>query len=173
MLTVFIAIGAVGLALLVTSLVVGEIHGGLFEWIDNDLFSGAAVSAFLSALGFVGALVVGTSGNSTVATLAGTGAGVGMAYAARGLTRSLQSGEGDTTVHTGDLVGRQGHVIEAIPREGMGMVNVRVAGHLTRLNARCDQPLPPGTGIEVTSVLSPTAVRVRPHVVTPQDRALD
>ena len=55
MLTVFLAIGAVGLALLVISLVVGEIHGGLFEWIDNDLFSGAAVSAFLSALGFVGA----------------------------------------------------------------------------------------------------------------------
>ena len=75
MLTVFLAIGAVGLALLVISLVVGEIHGGLFEWIDNDLFSGAAVSAFLSALGFVGALVESTSGNTTVATLAGTGAG--------------------------------------------------------------------------------------------------
>ena len=66
MLTVFLAIGAVGLALLVISLVVGEIHGGLFEWIDNDLFSGAAVSAFLSALGFVGALVESTSGNTTV-----------------------------------------------------------------------------------------------------------
>ncbi|HQK61675.1 MAG TPA: hypothetical protein PLL40_14795 [Dermatophilaceae bacterium] len=173
MLTVFLAIGAAGLALLVISLVVGEIHGGLFEWIDNDLFSGAAVSAFLSALGFVGALVESTSGNTTVATLAGTGAGAGMAYAARGLTRSLQSGEGDTTVRSGDLVGHRGHVVEAIPRDGMGMVSVSVAGHLTRLNARCEQPLSAGTGIEVTSVLSPTAVTVRPIVVTPQDRALD
>ncbi|HRC12007.1 MAG: NfeD family protein [Actinomycetales bacterium] len=172
MLTAFLVIGGVGLALLVISLIVGEVHGALFDWIDNDLFSGAVVAAFLSALGFVGALVEGTSGNSTTATVAGVGAGIGMGYAARALTRSLQSGEGDTTVRSDALVGRQGHVVEAIPRDGMGMVSVRVAGHLTRLNARCEQPLPTGTGIQVTSVLSPTAVVVRPLVITPQDRVL-
>lgn len=115
MLTAFLVIGGVGLALLVISLIVGEVHGALFDWIDNDLFSGAVVAAFLSALGFVGALVEGTSGNSTTATVAGVGAGVGMGYAARALTRSLQSGEGDTTVRSDALVGRQGHVVEAIP----------------------------------------------------------
>ena len=172
MLTAFLVIGGVGLALLVISLIVGEVHGALFDWIDNDLFSGAVVAAFLSALGFVGALVEGTSGNSTTATVAGVGAGIGMGYAARARTRSLQSGEGDTTVRADALVGRQGHVVEAIPRDGMGMVSVRVAGHLTRLNARCEQPLPTGTGIQVTSVLSPTAVVVRPLVITPQDRVL-
>lgn len=172
MLTVFISIGAVGLVLLVVSLIAGDIHSGLFDWIDNDLFSGAAVAAFLSALGFVGALVQNASGNPTVATLTGAGAGLGVAYAARGLTRSLQSGEGDTTVRTEALVGARGHVIEAIPNDGMGMVTVRVAGHLTRLNARCDQPLPTGTGVEVVAVQSPTAVTVRPVAVTPQDRVL-
>lgn len=172
MLTVFLVIGGVGLALLVLSFVVGEIHGGLFEWMDNDLFSGAAVSAFMSALGFVGALVEGSTGNTTAATLTGAGAGVGMAYAARTLTRALQSGEGDTTVRSAGLVGLNGHVVEAIPQDGMGMVSVRMAGHLTRLNARCEQPLPNGTRVEVLAVLSPTAVTVRPVVTTPQDRVL-
>ena len=38
MLTAFLVIGGVGLALLVISLIVGEVHGALFDWIDNDLF---------------------------------------------------------------------------------------------------------------------------------------
>ena len=75
MLTAFLVIGGVGLALLVISLIVGEVHGALFDWIDNDLFSGAVVAAFLSALGFVGALVEGTSGNSTTASSQASGSG--------------------------------------------------------------------------------------------------
>ena len=40
------------------------------------------------------------------------------------------------------------------------VVNVVAAGHITRLNARADEPLPSGTAVVVTSVLSPTSVRV-------------
>lgn len=172
MLTAFIVIGGVGLALLVVSLVVGEVHGSALEWLDNDLLSGAAIAAFLSALGFVGALVENSTGATTVATLAGTGAGVAMAYAVRGLTRTLQRGGDDATVRSEALPGRAGHVVEDIPLAGLGVVSVRVAGHLTRLHARCDRPLSSGTPIVVTTVLSPTSVVVRPVVDGPQDRVL-
>jgi hypothetical protein len=37
-----------------------------------------------------------------------------------------------------------------------------LGGHVVRLNARAEQPVPAGTGIHVTAVLSPTAVSVAP-----------
>ncbi len=169
MLTVFIVIGGVGLVLLVVSLVVGEVHGAALDMLDNDLFSGAVVAAFLSALGFVGALIEGTSGYTPLATGAGVAAGGAMGYAARGLTRALQRGGDDATIRTEALPGRTGHVVEDIPLHGLGVVTVRVAGHPARLHARADRPLQAGTPIVVDTVLSPTSVTVRAAVSAPQD----
>jgi membrane protein implicated in regulation of membrane protease activity len=170
MLTVFIVTGGVGLALLVVSLLLGEMHGVALSMLDNDLFSSAVIGAFLAALGFVGALIEGSSGNTVLATGAGVAAGGTLGYAARSLTRALQHGGDNATVRAEALPGREGHVVEDIPAAGMGIVTIRVAGHLTRLHARCDRPLPAGTLIVVTSVLSPTAVTVR--VAGPQDAAV-
>ncbi len=169
MLTAFLVIGGVGLVLLVASLVFGDLHEGLFGALDNDLFSTAVVAAFLSALGFVGAIVLATSGSQGLAVGGGLVAGAAMGYAARGLTRTLQRGEDSATIRAGDLTGRPGSVVEEIPHAGLGVVNIRVAGHLTRLHARCDEPLRTGTAVVVTGVLSPTAVTVRRQVQTPQD----
>lgn len=40
-----------------------------------------------------------------------------------------------------------------------------VAGHLTKLNARCPEPLPAGSAVIVETVLSPTSVSVVPRVI--------
>lgn len=121
-------------------------------------------------MGFVGALIEGGTGNTVAATGAGVAAGAGLGSAARSLTRALQRGGDNATVRAEALPGREGHVVEDIPTAGMGIVTIRVAGHLTRLHARSDAPLAAGTPIVVTSVLSPTAVTVR--VAGPQDAAV-
>lgn len=172
MLTAFLVIGGLGLVLLVGSLIFGEVHEGLLSALDNDIFSGAVVAAFLSALGFTGALAQNATDNPTIATGAGLAAGIGVGYAARGLIRTLNRDDDDTTVRSDALPGRSGHVVEDIPMGGHGVVSIRVAGHLTRLNARADQPLRQGTAIVVTGVLSPTSVTVAPANPTPQDRVL-
>ena len=66
--TPYLVIGGIGVALLVFSLVVGELFDGLFDAFGSDLLSGASLAAFLGALGFVGALVFGSTGSHGWAT---------------------------------------------------------------------------------------------------------
>lgn len=64
------------------------------------------------------------------------------------------------------LVGHRGTVVAAIPGEGYGQgdgygqVELVVGGHVTRCRARGDMPLAVGTPVQVTAVLSTTAVSV-------------
>ena len=67
-------------------------------------------------------------------------------------------------MRSGDLPGRVGTVISAIPEGGFGEVSVMVAGHITKLNARAATALPAGTPVTVRAVLSATSVMVEPRV---------
>ena len=49
-----------------------------------------------------------------------------------------------------------------IPAEGMGEIRVLQAGHMTKLYARAPEPLPAGTQVTITDVLSATSVKVIP-----------
>ena len=80
--TVFIGIGAVGLVLLLVSLIAGDLLDGLFDAVGSDLVSGLSVSGFLAAFGFTGALVLAAGAPSWAAILAGLVAGVAVAAAA-------------------------------------------------------------------------------------------
>ena len=56
--TGFLVIGAVGIVLLLFSLVVGEHLHGIFDALGGgDWFTGSSMAAFLGALGFGGAIV--------------------------------------------------------------------------------------------------------------------
>jgi membrane protein implicated in regulation of membrane protease activity len=161
--TAFLVIGVVGLVLLVAALVAGEVLDGVLEPIGDvlggDLLSTGAVAGFLAAFGFTAfvftpSLGAGLSG--VVGLLAGglVGWGTGL------LTRSLATSRTDVTPSAATFVGLRGTVVSALPSQGYGEVNVVVAGHPTKLNARSYEPLPPGTPVTVVSVISPTAVRV-------------
>ncbi|MGL5928399.1 MAG: hypothetical protein ACRCY8_05650 [Dermatophilaceae bacterium] len=158
-----LVIGGVGILLLAVSLVAGEFVDGLFDGFGSDLLSGLAVAAFLGAFGFVGALTLDASDNRGAAIGAGLAAGalvgVGTGYA----TRSLMRGGDEATVRSATLVGLSGSVIDAIPDGGLGQVMVTAAGHLTRLNARADEPIPNGSAVTIVAVLSPTSVKVTKH----------
>ncbi|MFS3129674.1 hypothetical protein ACLM5J_14840 [Nocardioides sp. Bht2] len=157
--TAFLIIGAAGIALLLLSLIIGDLFDGLFDF-GGDLFSGAALAGFLGAFGFGGALVYDLSdslgwaiGLGLIAGLV-VGAGVGWA------SLKLKQGGDEANVRTGDLAGFEGTVISAIPADGFGEVSVVASGHITKLNARASEPLSAGTPIRITAVLSPTSVLV-------------
>jgi membrane protein implicated in regulation of membrane protease activity len=155
-----LVIGGVGVLLLVVSLVAGELVDGLLDGLGSDILSGLAIATFLGAFGFVGALTLDATDSTGWAVGAGLAAGVVVGVGTGSATRSLMKGGDEHTVRTGRLVGISGSVIDAIPEGGLGQITVTASGHITRLNARADEPIPSGTAVTVTEVLSPTSVRV-------------
>jgi len=99
------------------------------------------------------------------AVLAGLAAGVVVGVLAAVATRHLQRGGDETTVRSSALVGLTGIVINDIPAQGYGEVSVVVAGHLTKLHARCPEPVPAGHAVTIDTVLSPTSVSVVPRMI--------
>lgn len=158
--TPYLVIGVIGVALLVVSLVLGEVFEGVFDSIGGDIVSGASLAAFLGALGFVGAIVHGSTGSHGWATAAGLAAGVVIGAGAGLLTRALNRDDDGSTVRSSALVGREATVVSAVPESGYGEISVVVSGHITKLNARAEGPLPAGTPVTITAVLSPTSVQV-------------
>lgn len=157
--TVFLALGIVGVLLLVASLVLGDLFDGLLDAVPGDVLSGAAIGGFLAAFGFTGSTVAGSLGTGAAAW-AGLVAGLLVGGVAGWLTRSLTRTRTDPTPTGEALVGLPGTVVTQIPSQGYGEVSVIVAGHLTKLNARADEELLVGTPVAVTATLSPTSVMV-------------
>lgn len=155
-----LVIGGIGIALLLVSLLLGDLLDGVLDGIGPDALSGLAVAGFLAAFGFVGALVLDAGASVPVAILVGLVAGVAAAAVAGLATRRLMRGGDESTVRSSRLVGLTGTVVEPVPADGYGMVSVVAAGHITRLNARAAEPLGSGTAVVVTAVLSPTSVTV-------------
>lgn len=159
-------IGGVGLALLLVSVLVGDhLDGALDSLGAGDWLSGGALAGFIGAFGFGGAIVLGATDSLLAAILGGLLAGVAVGVAAGWLTLKLQRDGSDSTVRSAALVGVSGTVINDIPADGYGEISVVVAGHLTKLNARCPEPLPAGHAVTVEAVLSPTSVSVVPRYV--------
>lgn len=166
--TTFLIIGAVGLALLLVSLVIGDLLdgfvGGLLDWLESDWFSTAAIGGFVSAFGFGGAIAAGPLGTLPAIGI-GAGAGLIFAWFALWLTRLLKEEHTDAAPSGDDAVGRDAAVITTIPAGGFGVIRVTLGGHTVTYNAKApdtDEPIAPGTAVHVTGVLSPTAVIVAP-----------
>ena len=160
--TAFLLIGAAGIALLLVSLIVGDILDGLLDF-GGDLFSGAALAGFLGAFGFAGALVYDQSENMGWAVGVGIAAGLAVGAGAGWASFQLKRGGDESNVRTSDLAGQNATVISAIPDQGYGEVSIVASGHITKLNARSAAALPAGTPVRVTAVLSAPSVLVEPR----------
>ncbi len=158
----FLIIGAVGIVLLVVSLVLGDLLDGLMDF-GGDLFSGAALAGFLGAFGFAGAIALETTDNLTASMLIGLLAGLVIGAAVGWVSLQLKKGGDESNVRTGDLTGRDATVVSAIPEDGFGEISIVASGHITKLNARATTGLPAGTPVTITAVLSPTSVLVEPR----------
>lgn len=163
--TIFLVIGLVGVALAAIALFFGDVLGG-FDFdlgvLDSDIFSTAAVAGFLGALGFAGAAALYLTGIVVLAVAVGIAAGVLFGWGAVKFSRFLKHGERSDAFSINSVVGSDAIVVTDIPAEGYGEIRLSVRGHVTKLAARSPYPIPSGTTVWVSGVLSPTAVEVSP-----------
>jgi hypothetical protein len=165
--TAFIVIGGVGLALVLLTLVVGEIFEGLFGALDVDagggVFSAPVIGSFLAAFGFGAALIMfATGASATAGALGGLASGAVVGGFALLLMRNLMHMPTDETVTTRGLEGARATVITPIPADGYGEVTIRHHGEQRKYNARASRAMKVGTQATVTAVLSASAVVVEP-----------
>jgi membrane protein implicated in regulation of membrane protease activity len=158
----YLILGVVGLVVLATSLVVGDVLDGVLDGVGGDWFSTEVVGGFVSALGFGGAIAVSAGAPGPVAVAVGLAVGTAFGWMAARFTRLVRGAGTDGTPAAGDVVGHEAIVLSDIPDEGLGTVRVHVGGHTLRYHASADLAIAAGTKVHVTSVLSPTAVAVAP-----------
>jgi membrane protein implicated in regulation of membrane protease activity len=164
----FLVIGGIGVAVLVLSLIVGEIGGALHVDADADgPFSVPAIAALVGGVGFGGAAAVsvlpGSLGDGLtvlIALVVGLAVAIPLAWAAVRFSRSLRDMPTAETLTRHHLLGAQGVVVSAVPAAGYGEVRLVVGGQPLKISARSDVPLPAGTPVYVTDTISDTAVEV-------------
>jgi len=167
--TLFLGLGIAGVVLLLLTLVFDGVLEGLFggagllDGLFDGLLSLPVIAGFVSMLGFVGAIVLGTTGlGAGPATAVGAGAGTFAGLLTWRFSRALLRDDASATPRGADLVGSPGSVVTAIPADGYGEVLVRLAGQPLKLAARCPEAVPRGAEVWVEESLSPTSVAVRP-----------
>jgi len=161
----FVVVGAAGALLIVAALLLGDVLDSVFDSVDlgGGIVSTPVIGGFLAGFGFTAAVLDDRLG-AGLAAVVGGGVGVAVGGAALLLTRSLTRMPTDATPRAADLVGRPGVVLTGVPSNGYGRVRVRTAGQGLQLNARTADgtDIPPGTGVVVVEVTSPTSVVVAP-----------
>jgi len=114
--TGFLVIGAVGIVMLLFSLIVGEHVHGIFDALGGgDWFTGSSLAAFLGALGFGGAIVQQLTGSTVLAVVGGIFLGVvfgGLIAYGMIKLRLIDTGG---AVTTNDLMDAAGVVLSDIP----------------------------------------------------------
>jgi membrane protein implicated in regulation of membrane protease activity len=164
----FLVIGGIGVAVLVLSLVVGELGDLGIGHADADgPFSVPAIAALVGGVGFGGAAATALLPDALpdavevlLAVLVGLAVAVPLAWAAIRLSRALKDMPTTETLTRHHLLGAQGVVVSAVPSPGFGEVRLAVAGQQLKLSARSDAPLPTGTPVYVVDAISDTAVEV-------------
>ena len=168
--TTFLIIGAVGIALVLVTLILGDVLDGALglDALDSDLFSISSIAAFVGAFGFGGALSLALVPTTLLAVVVGAGIGSPAAWGAVWLTRALRSGEDTATFRSDSMIGATARVITPIPEGGFGEVHLTASGHVRKFSARSEHPVDAGTDVWISGIVSPTAVEVTPTAPTPE-----
>lgn len=161
--TLFLAIGVIGIVMLVVTLLVDDLFDGMLDALGGgEWFTGAAIAGFLGALGFTGALVDSLTDNRILAWVIGLAVGLALGVAVGWITARMRNADSGSAPGSRELVGVTATVATPIPAGGFGTVRLRHGGHLTTMNARCDSPVGSGATVWVVESISPGAVLVRP-----------
>lgn len=161
--TTFLILGGAGLALILVTLVVGDVLDGVLhlDVLDSDFFSVSSLAAFVGAFGFGGALGLALSDSVPIGVLVGLVIGLGAAWGAVRLTHALRRDD-SVSFHPNAMIGHSAFVITPIPAGGFGEIRLTAAGHVRKYAARCDTAVPAGAEVWVSAIVSPTAVQVEP-----------
>ena len=152
---VFVLAALVGGGLLLITVLLDDVLGGLLDAINID-FSIGGVSLMPPLLAFIAMFGVGGIFATQVLDLHGGpaaavgvgfgGVGFGVAYL---LFRALRRAEGARPFSVGDLVGHTGSVSVAIPAGRMGTVYIRAEGQTHEITATAAEEIPTGTAVKV------------------------
>lgn len=155
---VFVLAALVGGGLLLITVLLDDVLGGILESLHID-FSIGGVSLMPPLLAFIAMFGVGGIFATQVlnlhggpAAIVGVGFGAVGYLVAYGLFRALRRAEGTRPYSMGDLVGRDGSVSVMIPAGRLGTVYVRAEGQNHELSATASEDIPAGTPIRVLSV---------------------
>lgn len=153
---IFVLAALVGGGLLLITVLLDDILGGILESLHID-FSIGGVSLMPPLLAFVAMFGVGGIFATQVLDLHGAPAAmVGVGFGAVGfavaylLFRALRRAEGEGPFSIGDLVGHTGSVSVAIPAGRLGTVYVRADGQNHELSATAAEDIPAGVAVKVT-----------------------
>lgn len=130
--TIFLVCALVGGGLLLITVLLDDILGGLLEFLDFDVGGSSLVPILLAFVamfgigGLFGTQVLDLS--SGQAAIVGVIAGLGGAALAYGMFRFLRSAVTESPFSQEDLVGRDAYVSVAIPKTAWGTVSMEVEG---------------------------------------------
>ena len=152
---VFVLAALVGGGLLLITVVLDDVLGGLLDAFHID-FSIGGISLMPPLLAFIAMFGVGGIFATTVLDLHGApAAAVGVGFGVVGfavaflLFRALRRAEGERPFSIGDLVGRIGSVSVAIPAGRLGTVYVRAEGQNHEISASASEDIPAGAAVKV------------------------
>ncbi|MBF8290965.1 MAG: hypothetical protein HW391_1933 [Chloroflexi bacterium] len=154
---VFVVATLVGGGLLLVTVLVDDILGGILESLHIG-FDIGGVSLMPPLLAFVAMFGVGGlfatqvfdvhGGQAALVGVAFGGVGSGVAY---GMFRALRRAEGTRPFSVADLVGREGSVSVAIPAGRLGTVYVRAEGQNHEIAATAAVDIGAGQPVRVTA----------------------
>jgi membrane protein implicated in regulation of membrane protease activity len=168
---VFVVCVLVGGGLLLTTVLVDDILGGILDALHMG-FDIGGVSLMPLMLAFVSMFGVGGLIATQVfdlhggrAALIGTGFGVAGFAVTWALFQVLRRSEGANPFSTSDLIGRDAYVAVGIPAGRFGSVYVKAEGQTHEFSATSSIDIPAGTSVRVTGVAGAGLV------VTPSQQA--
>ena len=140
-LTIFLAIGAIGLIFLLISLLFGEIIEEMHLEADLNhdgpgFFSTRVISVFLTAFGGVGALSVSQGLGVVAGSAIGFASGLLMGGLIYFFARFLYSQQASSIIDSNDLIGHTAQVTVGIPAGGLGQVRCLIGETMIEKTAR-------------------------------------
>lgn len=170
---IFLVCAIVGGVLLLITVLLDDIIGGLLDFLDFDLGGTSLMPVLLS---FVAMFGIGGLLGTQVLDLSGAQASiVGVAFGAAGsalsyvMFRFLYASETASPYSQEDLVGRDAYVLVSIPRTAWGTISLEVEGTTQQFRATSSEDIDRGVMVRITGVAG-NGLIVEPPV-TEQDPA--
>jgi membrane protein implicated in regulation of membrane protease activity len=152
---VFVLAALVGGGLLLITVLLDDVLGGLLDALNVD-FSIGGVSLMPPLLAFIAMFGVGGIFATQVLDLhGGAAAAVGVGFGLVGfavaylLFRALRRAEGGRPFAVSDLVGHTGSVSVTIPAGRLGTVYIRAEGQTHEITATANEEIPTGAAVKV------------------------
>ena len=153
---VFLVCALVGGGLLLITVLLDDILGGLLEFIDFDVGGSSLMPILLAFVamfgigGLFGTQVLGLS--NAGAAIVGVVSGIGGAVIAWGMFRFLRSSVTESPFSQEDLVGRDAYVSVSIPKTAWGTISMEVEGQTQEFRATSSVDIDRGKMVRIAGV---------------------